>query len=334
MANTGGSPVPQHDFSPFSSGLRFSASPRSHFHILEAETPPRPIKTLMSHVADVCRLCAHAPMNPTCVQRVLGRHNVRYFHCPSCDLMQTEPPYWLDEAYARQGPSLDTGAIQRTRHNADLVRAIAALLDIKPGQPCLDYGAGPGILVRAMRDAGVDFRWHDRYAQNLFAQGFEGSTSERYRLVTAFEVWEHLPDVAPALEAIFAPRHDFLLISTFLHRGGHRDNWWYYVPETGQHVAFFSAKTMAQVAGRFGYEAIVAPRYTLFCRREVALASWRLSAIRTLLGRAKPTANSRLVRAVLALAPRLPSLTWSDHVMLRDRVNAGANASIATRQAA
>ena len=275
----------------------------------------------MTHVADVCRLCAHAPMIPTCVQRVLGRHDVRYFHCPACDLMQTEAPYWLDEAYARRGPSLDTGAIQRTQNNAELVRAVATLLNVKPGQPCLDCGAGPGILVRAMRDAGFDFRWQDRYAQNLFAQGFEGSINEPHRLVTAFEVWEHLPDVAPALETFFAPRHDFLLVSTFLHRGGHRDNWWYYVPETGQHVAFFSGRTMRHVAERFGYQAIVAPRYTLFRRSDVAIAAWRLSGIRQLLCRAKPTANTRLVGAVLALSPRHPSLVWSDHVLLRDRVN-------------
>lgn len=279
-----------------------------------------------------CRLCAHTPIDPTCVQRVLGRYDARYFHCPACDLMQTEPPYWLDEAYGSASPSLDTGAIQRTQNNADLVRAVAALLDVKPGEPCLDYGAGPGILVRAMRDAGIDFRWHDRYARNLFAEGFEGRPNESYRMVTAFEVWEHLPDVAPALETFFTPQHDVVLVSTFLHRGGHRDKWWYYVPETGQHVAFFSAKTMAFVAERFGYEVIVAQRYTLFCRRGLSLATWRRGLIRRLLCGAKPNHNSRLVRPVLALSPRRPSLVWSDHVMLRDRV--APSTETAAREAA
>lgn len=273
----------------------------------------------MSSADPVCRLCAHRSLEPTCVQRVLGRHEVRYFHCRACDLMQTEPPWWLDEAYARQGPSLDTGAIRRTMLNADLVRAVAALLGVKPGEPCLDYGAGPGILVRAMRDAGYDFRWHDRYAANAFAEGFEGSTGQTHRLVTAFEVWEHLPDVAAALETFFTPRHEFLLISTFLHRGGHRDRWWYYVPETGQHVAFFSATTMQHVAERFGYDALVAQRYTLFCRRDVALTAWRRMLIHRMLAGAGPNENSRLVRPVLALAPRHPSLIWPDHLMLRDR---------------
>jgi hypothetical protein len=279
-----------------------------------------------------CRLCAHAPLQPTCTQRVLGRHDVGYFHCPACDLMQTEPPYWLGEAYRATGTSLDTGAIRRTQLNCDLVRAVSALLDVRPGQPCLDYGAGPGILVRAMRDAGLDFRWHDRYAKNLFAEGFESPERETYRLVTAFEVWEHLPDVAPALETFFAPRHDFLLISTFLHRGGHRDKWWYYVPETGQHVAFFSARTMAHVAERFGYEPIVAQRYTLFCRRGLELAQWRRNLIQRLLAGAGPNENSKLVKPVLALSPRHPSLIWSDHLMLRDRISARSPA--VTREAA
>jgi hypothetical protein len=264
-----------------------------------------------------CRLCAHAPLEPTCVQRVLGRYDVRYFHCRACDLMQTEPPYWLDEAY--RSSALDTGAIQRTRNNADLARAVATLLNVRPGERCLDFGAGPGILVRALRDAGFDFRWHDRYAKNLFAGGFESTTDERYRLVTAFEVWEHLPDVAAALETFFAPRHDFLLISTFLHRGGHRDKWWYYVPEGGQHVSFFSAKTMTYVGERFGYEAIATQRYTLFRRRDVELAPWRQKLVRRLLSGAKPNSNSRLVWPLLALSPKHPSLIWSDHLMLRDR---------------
>jgi hypothetical protein len=276
----------------------------------------------MSTADLACRLCAHAPLEPTCVQRVLGRHDVRYFHCRACDLMQTEPPYWLDEAY--QSSALDTGAIQRTRNNADLARAVATLINVRPGEPCLDFGAGPGILVRALRDAGFDFRWHDRYATNLFAEGFESSTDQRYRLVTAFEVWEHLPDVAPALETFFAPRHDFLLISTFLHRGGHRDGWWYYVPEGGQHVAFYSAKTMGYVGERYAYEAIATPRYTLFRRHDVELAPWRQKLVTRLLSGAKPTANSRLLRPLLALAPKHPSLTWSDHLTLRDRASKAA----------
>src|SRR4029450_7361550 len=120
------------------------------------------------------------------------------------------------------------------------------------------------------------------------------------------------------------PPHDFLLISTFLHRGGHRDGWWYYVPEGGQHVAFFSAKTMAYVGERVAYETIATPRYTLFRRHDVELAPWRQKLVTRLLAGAKPTANSRLGRPVLALAPKHPALTWWDHLMLRDRASKAA----------
>ena len=44
-----------------------------------------------------------------------------------------------------------------------------------------------------------------------------------------------------------------------LHRG-HRDNWWYYVPEVGQHVAFYSRQTMAYIAAQYGYAAICGRR--------------------------------------------------------------------------
>lgn len=265
-----------------------------------------------------CRLCG-ATAAPVCVQRVLRRYEARYFHCSSCDLIQTQDPIWLEEAYTAEGPSLDTGAIQRTTMNVELVRAVAAILTVCPWEPCVDYGAGPGILVRAMRDLGYDFRWHDLYAQNFFASGFEANVDHCHRLLTAFEVWEHLDNPVAGLDAMFSPRHDLLLISTFLHQGGHRENWWYYVPETGQHVAFYSRRTMEFIAHRFGYRAIVSQRYTLFVRSDLSLASWRINVVRRLLNGARPNSNSRWVQPVLALSPRYRSRTWDDHVHLRDR---------------
>ena len=43
----------------------------------------------------------------------------------------------------------------------------------------IDYGAGTGLLVRAMRDSGCDFRTFDRYAKNVFARGFEAADEEQ-----------------------------------------------------------------------------------------------------------------------------------------------------------
>lgn len=262
---------------------------------------------------EVCRLCgAEAPR--VCIQPVLCRYPVGYFRCPNCDLLQTQRPFWLEEAYAAALSALDTGAIARARLCTDLTRSLASLLHLTPESRCIDFGGGHGVLTRAMRDEGYDFRWHDKYAQNHFARGFEGNPAEPHALLTCFEVWEHLANPGRDLAEFFKPAHDYLLIGTYLHHG-HRDNWWYYSCESGQHVAFFSQATMRFVARRFGYQAIVGQRYTLFHRQNV-LGGWRRRAVEAILCGAGAEKNSRWVALLLAMRKRYPSRTWPDHVRL------------------
>jgi hypothetical protein len=265
---------------------------------------------------ELCRLCG-ARQNFLCNQRILGKYNVGYLHCPRCDLIQTERPFWLEEAYASALSDCDTGSVERARLTTELTLSLAWVLGLKADSNCLDYGGGHGILVRAMRDHGYDFRWHDRYAANYFARGFEGEPGRRQVLLTCFEVWEHLADVGPDLGRLFAPGHDSLLVGTFLHNG-HRENWWYYCPEVGQHVAFFSQRTMQFIGQRFRYEVIVGKRYTLFHKPNL-LGGWRKTLVRLILQRVRPGRNSRLADLSIAVRPRLRSRTWEDHVKLLER---------------
>jgi len=267
--------------------------------------------------SDTCRLCGQRARF-VCTQKVLHRHDVAYFRCSDCDLIQTERPFWLDEAYTSALSALDTGAIERTRLSTELTLCLASLCRVSADSPCIDYGGGHGILTRAMRDYGYNFFWHDKYADNLFARGFEANPRRRHTMLTCFEVWEHLPNVGADLEAFFRPGHDFLLIGTFLHRG-HRDKWWYYSPKTGQHVAFFSGRTMHFIARRFGYEVIESQRYTLFYRPGL-LHGWRKALVSRLLRRSRPTRNSRWSALALVLRPRHPRRTWDDHVRLLEAV--------------
>jgi hypothetical protein len=243
---------------------------------------------------------------------VLGKYNVGYFQCPQCDLIQTERPFWLEEAYTSALSDCDTGSIERSRLTVELTLSLAWLLGLNVNSTCLDYGGGHGILTRAMRDRGYDFHWHDRYAVNHFARGFEGDLNHHHSLLTCFEVWEHLADVGADLKRLFSTGHDCLLVGTFLHTG-HRAKWWYYCPEVGQHVAFFSRRTMQLVAARFGYQSIIGRRYTLFHKPNL-LVGWRKSWARLIVQRARPARNSRMAWIAAALRPRLPSRTWEDHV--------------------
>lgn len=260
-----------------------------------------------------CRLCG-ATAQRLFVAEVLSRYPVGYFHCSNCDLIQTQQPFWLEEAYGSALSVFDTGAVARDRMATELTLATARLLKVGRDASCLDYGGGHGVLTRGMRDAGYDFRWHDKYANNVYARGFEGDPGVRQALLTCFEVWEHLPDAGVDLEQLFRPGHDAVLVSTVLHRG-HRENWWYYCPEAGQHVAFFSARTMQFVARRFGYSAIVGDRYTLFHRPNV-LRGWRHRLASLIIRRAGADRNSRAVAISSVVGSRLPSRVWEDHTQL------------------
>ena len=211
-----------------------------------------------------CRLC-RAPATFLYTQTLLGRLPVRYWRCPRCDLIETDAPTWLDEAYQSALSALDTGALERSASMLRLTALLAAAVKLPHDAACLDWGAGHGVFVRMARDAGMNFFGTDRYAQQLYARGYEADLSRRYTLVTAFEVWEHFVDVEEELARLFAVAPDYVLVGTVLHEGP-APGWWYFMAETGQHVCFFSERTMRHVAERFGYEAYTGPTTTFFAR--------------------------------------------------------------------
>ncbi len=263
---------------------------------------------------DQCRLCGQEATY-LLSQRVLGRHDVNYFRCPACDLIQSEQPHWLDEAYSSAISALDTGAISRNIFCTRLAVVMARLLRVKRSEPCLDYGGGHGVFSRMMRDAGYNFRWCDKYGPNLYACGFEGDAKSTYRFVTAFEVFEHLVQVREELAMIFQPAHDFVLVGTVLHTNPEKD-WWYFVPETGQHVAFYSPRTLEHIGMTFGYQAFCGRAYSLLVRNQIRIGAWRRMLIRRYLNWTWLAYGIGSLQVELG---RRRSLTWDDHVALKRR---------------
>ena len=126
---------------------------------------------------------------------MLGRYDADYVRCDHCGFVQTVDPVWLAEAYDEAVVSTDIGSVFRCDELSKIAKTLLhAFFD--PRARCLDYGGGYGLFVRRMRDLGYDFRWYDKYCRNLFAVGFDTdlATGERFELLTAFEVFEHLPD--------------------------------------------------------------------------------------------------------------------------------------------
>jgi hypothetical protein len=182
--------------------------------------------------------------------RVLGRHEVAYFFCTDCGFLKTERPHWLDEAYSEAIARADTGLVYR---NIFIARRLAPLLLLQfdPNGRFLDFAGGTGLLVRLMRDMGFDFFWHDPYSTNVHARGFEHAADLRHEAVTAFEVLEHVENPVDFVRsALSLAKSDTLIFSTELFEGAPPEpgTWWYYTPETGQHISFFRRGTLERLA--------------------------------------------------------------------------------------
>lgn len=182
---------------------------------------------------------------------ILFKYNVKYFQCSNCLFIQTEEPYWLDEAYSEAINYSDIGLLKRNIDLLNPTKAVIKLFFDKNGK-FLDYGAGYGIFVRLMRDGGFDFYWSDKYCNNLFAKEFEHVEHNKYDLLTAYEVFEHL--VNPIDEIIEMLKYsDNILFSTYIlpHSNPKPGEWWYFTPDHGQHISIYSKNSLRIIAEKF-----------------------------------------------------------------------------------
>lgn len=245
-----------------------------------------------------CRLCGGA-VTPSFSTLLLGRYMVSYGVCGACGSLQTETPYWLAEAYNRNLSSLDTGAGQRNLRNLAASYAVASIF---AANNLLDLGGGDGLLCRLLRDTGLNCHVRDRYAQPTYAQGFDKPDFDVPDMVTAFEVFEHLPDPAVDLAHFFAGRPRVVLVSTELYSGQGPD-WWYISAESGQHVFFYSRQALARVGAGFGYGVVFSGEFVLFVRADVNTRWRRLQATLLLKRKACRWMAARLMlRAVPGVA--------------------------------
>lgn len=183
--------------------------------------------------------------------KILFKYNIKYFLCSNCGFIQTEEPYWLEEAYRDAIKFSDVGLLKR---NFELINPTTNIIYkfFNNNSMFIDYGAGHGVFVRLMRDKGYDFYWQDIYSKNLYATDFEYSKNTKYEMLTAYEVFEHLPDPIQGVEdmLIFS---DSILFSTYLVpiSNPKPDEWWYFGPDHGQHISLYSRKSLKILAKKF-----------------------------------------------------------------------------------
>ena len=223
-------------------------------------------------LSENCRVCA-APAAHVFTQPLLD-HPVAYFECPRCGYLQTQMPHWLDQAYSSAINDVDVGIMWRNRRNADFVVMSLLALGVLRGR-VIDHAGGYGILVRLLRDAGVDAYWRDKYCENVLARGFEATEAD-CDLLTAFEVFEHLVDPVAELEAMLGKAPTVLLSTELVPTlATPPASWWYLGPEHGQHIGFFRTSTLQWMARKLGcHHASDGSSLHIFSRQPVPW-SWR-----------------------------------------------------------
>lgn len=255
-------------------------------------------KQVPERVSTRCKVCgtASAFFDET---DVLRKYLVQYFRCEGCGFIQTESPYWLEEAYSSAIARQDVGIIQRNLANCEVTAAVLNLLVPKVSS-AVDFGGGHGMFVRLMRDKGFNFYWDDLHATNDYARGFESNQGATYDFLTAFEVLEHLTDPIADLSMMMSLSSNVLVSTCIVPQPAPRLlEWWYYVPTTGQHIAFYTAESLRILAGRFGRNLLSVGAYHLFTKEPKSHRLFRL-------------ANNYRIAKVVNRVCRRPSLIESD----------------------
>lgn len=117
----------------------------------------------------------------------------------------------------------------------------------------LDYGGGNGLLSRLLVDAGWNSTSYDPY----YDDAPDIAALPRFDLITAFEVFEHVPDVQALmtdLNALLEP--DGVILFSTMVSDGHIPasgalTWWYAAPRNG-HISLYSRDSLYFLAAAKG----------------------------------------------------------------------------------
>ena len=255
----------------------------------------------------LCLICGQE-MNYAFSNIALQKHKFDAASCANCGFLQIVDPHWLQEAYSNAIADADTGLVAR---NILICNQLKTLLYYMFGNngSYVDFGGGTGLLVRLMRDAGLDFYWHDQYCQNIHARGFEFiADRKKYVALTAFEVLEHVQDPILFLnDAIEKTKSRLIIFSTECYEGlpPAPDDWWYYGFSRGQHISFYQQNTLKYIGDKFNLSFVTNGSLHMYCEPELKK-------------RIDKYFGSLLTKKIALFNARkhLLSKTWADHILL------------------
>jgi len=256
-----------------------------------------------------CKVCTNK-VEKIFDAKIMNKYKIDYFYCRSCGFLQTEEPYWLDEAYKEPITLTDTGYMQRNINLSKMVATILLLFfDYK--RKFLDYAGGYGVFVRLMRDIGFDFYWYDKYTQNLFARGFEYDESMKGEIeaITCIEAFEHFADPIEEIEKMLSISKNIIFTTQLLPNPIPKpQDWWYYTLESGQNISFYSKKTMKYLERKYNLNYVNYKNIHLLTLKKVNESILFLSGL----------SQRFCLYKIFMKLKGIESKVWKDYEIMRD----------------
>ena len=135
----------------------------------------------------------------------------------------------------------------------------------------LDYGGGNGLLSDLVGRSG----WKSSSYDPSVNHNTNVNTLGKFNLITAYEVFEHVPDVNKLAShlSLLLDNDGIILFSTLLSDGNiaknQRLNWWYASPRNG-HISLFSKRSLTILAKKHNFNlGSFSPAYHLFYRQTI-----------------------------------------------------------------
>lgn len=227
-------------------------------HIMNTTSTPKcPICDGSTSILDV------VDFNKTCEENrgiflPLSGMPIYYNICDRCEFTFS-PQMWnwddsefLEKIYNDEYVKVDPDYLEvRPIANAQLLRNSfdAKKMHIKH----LDYGGGNGLLSKTLRNEGWVSTSYDPFPRTES----DIKTLGKFNFITAFEVFEHVPDVDELMTNIkgLMDESSLVLFSTLTSEGQLKKNkridWWYCSPRNG-HISIFSKKSLVVLGDKYG----------------------------------------------------------------------------------
>jgi len=191
-----------------------------------------------------CRLCDNEAKF-SLKKRILRKYDVEYFHCQVSGALQTEEPYWLEEAYAPINEKFDAGQFIRCLHNAAFLNSLISQLNYS-SEILIDYGCGSGLTERILRDIRLNAYGYDTYAIPSLLMGFQAQTLDGASIINLCKVAEYFLNPKASFKHIFSCKLNVVVQTGIFDKPN--ESCAYLAPEHGQHIFFYTEKTISYLA--------------------------------------------------------------------------------------